>query len=55
VTTDRDAYPDFEVVQYRRNSDPRFLAKDGSSRVGPGAMVPPYPNSRKTWIDGHIQ
>lgn len=53
VTTDRDAYPHFEVVQYKRGADPVFLARD-RHYGGPMLMAPPAPNSHLSWFNGQL-
>ncbi|MFJ6199083.1 hypothetical protein [Micromonospora sp. NPDC092111] len=54
VQIDGDAFPDVEVVQYRRGEDPRFLAK--STHRYPGGAIwnlnPLAPDRHEVWVDG---
>ncbi|MEV6377777.1 RHS repeat-associated core domain-containing protein [Micromonospora musae] len=51
VSADRDGFPDLEVVQYKRDADPMFLARD-KARGGPELMAPFVPNTHAQWING---
>ncbi|HEX6872140.1 MAG TPA: RHS repeat-associated core domain-containing protein, partial [Micromonosporaceae bacterium] len=51
VKADRDAFPHFEVIQYRQDTDPRFLATD-IAWGGPQAMFPIAPNAGGEWLNG---
>ncbi|MGW2475196.1 RHS repeat-associated core domain-containing protein [Streptomyces sp. NPDC001665] len=54
VTRNGDAYPDMEVVQYRKNQAPRVIATDlMASTNGLDSMPSPWQTTRnRTWTDG---
>lgn len=51
VSVDRDGFPHLEVIQYKPDADPMFLARD-RARGGPVFMAPFVPNTHERWIDG---
>lgn len=51
VSVDRDGFPHLEVIQYKPDADPMFLARD-RARGGPEFMAPPVPNTHGQWING---